>query len=326
MYTIPDPNNRNIPQWYARLSLYGSFTGNDNLHVSTTSSNRIITCNGKNDTESYNYAIVDASGASHSVGGNIKVDTLGCDPLPVTGVTWDGSGYTLQITSTANNIWDRSGRLFNEFTGVVTDPDGASATYNQRASYYSDSMNIQVMKPVLGAGNGQPDTYTYTGGDGNADGATVSYTTYHGLTVFGCGGKTEINTPIYLPSAVNISGSGTIQFTYETTPGYSGKKDSSGLSYVTGRIQSITYPSGGSVTYGYFGANNGIDCSTLVVPRLTRSVYDSYSKTTNQWTYVNNQHTGSFNFTVVETDPGGNQTIHQFTGEFQTWTQYFQGG
>lgn len=97
-YTYPNVNNHNIPMWNVTTGLGGT----DNLRVSITSSDRTITCNGKsNDIESYAFAIVDLSGASHPLPLAIKIDNDGCDPSPVTATATDGSGYTMQIAPTA---------------------------------------------------------------------------------------------------------------------------------------------------------------------------------------------------------------------------------
>jgi hypothetical protein len=333
MYTYPNPANHNVPQWYIGTAIAGT----ESSQITLTSSSHTITCpNGEgNDEEQYAFVITDSSGAAHPLPSNVKIDDDGCDPSPVTGVTTDDSGYTMQIAPTSQGapyfnfyVWTRSGlQVYNNGTGVVTDPDGTTESYNKNTGVYTDSLGTQAMKAALGGGGGASDTYTYTGGDGSpSDGATVSYTEYHQLTVFGCPNKTDINSTAYLPSAISVVGLGTFQLTYETTPGYSGQTDPSGLSYVTGRIGTITYPSGGSVSYSYAGGNSGINCSNLVVPTLTRSVYDSYSKTTSKWSYVNNDASGIFNFTVVETDPAGNQAIHSFSTEYETLVQSYQGG
>jgi hypothetical protein len=276
-FTYPIPVQ---PPGQTQWDVFSTIFGGESLGVQTTSSTRTKTCNGKtNDTESYNFVVIDVSGAVHPLPANVKVDNDNCDPLPVTGVTTDGSGYTMQIAPGTGGlvnfyVWNRSGvQVFNNFTGVVTDPDGVTQTYNKNTGIYTDSLGTQAMKAVAGS-NGTPDSYTYTGGDGSTtDGATVSYTNYHQKTVFGCNSTMhDLDGAAYLPSSVSIKGVGTISITYESAPGYVGQKDSNGLSYVTGRIKTLTYPLGGLVTYGYSGGNNGVNCTSKVV-----SNSDAYS-------------------------------------------------
>ncbi len=134
---------------------------------------------------------------------------------------------------------------------------------------------------------------------------------------------TEFEEPsVYLATSL-ATPEGTYSFQYEQTPGSTGNVS-------TGRIESITLPTGGTIQYAYSGGNNGINCSSQVVPTITRTVNDNNGNI-NTWTFVNNNTTsvGSTtpaNFTVVETDPAHNQTIHTFTGEYQTQVMTYQGG
>lgn len=329
-YTWNNINNHNQPTWSVSSSSLYNFTlvGRERLiGTGLTSSTRTITCGSDTkDTESYNFAVIDSFGTAHPLPSTIKVDNDHCDTPPATGVTTDGSGYTMQVSNFS--VWDRSGTKASN--PALTDPDRVteSATWNGSTATYTDSLNTTVMTEVLNGGvNGASDTYTYSGGDGSgSDGVTVQYTAYHQKTVFGCSGIAEIDlTNLYFPTSVSTTGGGASTLTYETTPGYAGQKDSNGLYYVTGRIQKITYPSGGSVTYAYSGGNNGVNCSSKVVPTLTRTVNDNNGNN-GTWTYVNaNTSSTAGPFTVTETDPAGNQTVHSFAGEYQTQAVFYQG-
>jgi RHS repeat-associated protein len=135
------------------------------------------------------------------------------------------------------------------------------------------------------------------------------------MTKFNCSGIQDINQSFWpLPTKVTTPDGGTYTIQYEVTPGNSNAR--------TGRISQLNLPSGGYILYAYSDTtgHNGINCTTEVVPTLTRKVYDNYSKTTSTWTYVNS------GATVVETDPALNQTVHYFAGEFQTLVQFYSGG
>ena len=336
-YTYINPNLPNHPLTWATSNhsptTFVLLGAESLIGTAFTSSTRTITCGSDTkDTENYAFAVLDTSGVFHPLPASIKVDNDHCDPLPVTGVTSDGSGYTLQITSTAFTLWDRSGRTFTNGVGV-TDPDGVKES---GSGTYTDSLNTNVLTATYNGGsNGASDTYTYLGGDGSSsDGITVQYSPYHTKTAFGCSGPPAIadidsgGTPQYFPSTHQVKGGGSFTISYETTPGYSGQKDSNGLSYVTGRIASVTYPSGGSVTYGYSGGNNGVNCSSLVVPTLTRTTND-HNGNINTETYVNSDSSATtINFTVVKTDPApaNNQTVYNFSNGFQTQAAAYQGG
>ena len=66
--------------------------------------------------------------------------------------------------------------------------------------------------------------------------------------------------------------------------------------------------------YTYSGGNNGINCTSGVVPTIVRKVNDNNGNV-GSWKYINSR-TASSNFTVTETDPAGNQTIYSFAGEY----------
>lgn len=57
--------------------------------------------------------------------------------------------------------------------------------------------------------------------------------------------------PMLIPRSVVYPDGSSYQFTYEPTPGYPGN--------ITGRISSITLPTGGVISYQYGGPHNGID-------------------------------------------------------------------
>ena len=103
------------------------------------------------------------------------------------------------------------------------------------------------------------------------------------------------------------------QFTYETTPG-----DTHSPHNVTGRVASITLPTGGTVSYNYTGTNNGIECADGSTSGLTRTTPDG------TWTYTRTLGTGAASTTTVE-DPKGNYTVIQFQGIYETQRQTYQG-
>ena len=97
---------------------------------------------------------------------------------------------------------------------------------------------------------------------------------------------------------------------YEDTPGYPGDK--------TGRVASITLPTGGIISYTYSGGNGGINCSDGSAATLQRQTPDG------TWTYAQVKGSGAASTTTV-TDPQGNQTVIQFQGIYETQRQVYQG-
>jgi hypothetical protein len=93
--------------------------------------------------------------------------------------------------------------------------------------------------------------------------------------------------------------------TYETTPG-----DVHNPHYVTGRIASITLPTGGTIHYSYSGGSNGITCADGSTATLTRQTPDG------TWTYAHTIPAYPNPWATTITDPQSNVASLQFQG---TW-------
>ena len=92
----------------------------------------------------------------------------------------------------------------------------------------------------------------------------MNYTAYNVTTAFAVSGVTEYSeTSIPLVSSIVYPDGSRYSFTYEYTPG-------STTTY-TGRIASVTLPTGGTISYAYTGGNHGIesDGSTSGLNRTT---------------------------------------------------------
>jgi len=296
---------------------------------------KLAPCGTQNDTEYFNWSFIDATGASHPFSGPsvIAGPYTGCDSIgSFTGQAKDGSGYTLTVTVAANGtfstqIWDKSGNTKPEYTNAVNDPNGNSISYSwvntggSHGTYtYTDTLGQRVLQTIFNGGPSS-DTYVYTDKNGGNQTYTVGYTSMHWKTVFGgiCGDYDVAGA--YFPTTVTETPSGQ-QYTlaYETTPGFP-------AGYTTGRIQQITFPSGGFIKYAYSGGSDGLKCSGsggFGIATLTKTINDGNGHN-DTWTYTNNSNGSSWNYTVVETDPAGNQTVYTFYGAYQTEKQTYQG-
>jgi len=293
------------------------------------------TCNGQADTYYTGFAVIDANGTSHLLGGNLIIDSLGCYPIPGPATTIDGSGYTMVFTGRpSGTLYDKYGNHFPS-GGGITNPDGVSLSVTGAATTtYSDALSGTPILAATPFGTiGQPATNVYTDAGGNARQFDVNWGGYTWVTNFGCPNVTEYGPFMksgkpatnYFPSTITAPDGGVYTITYETTPNYS--NPTYPPPYVTGRIAKIALPSGGSISYTYAGGSNGINCANGTVPTLTRTENDGAGHTAS-WTYVNSR-TGSSNypnFTVTETDPAANQTVHYFQGEIQTQVMAYEGG
>src|SRR5260370_9474433 len=79
-----------------------------------------------------------------------------------------------------------------------------------------------------------------------------------------------------LVSEIDLPDGSKYSFTYEPTPGVSG--------HVTGRLASVTLPTGGAITYTYTGGSSGnITCADGSASGLQRYTPDTGS---NYWNYA----------------------------------------
>src|SRR6185437_11484425 len=231
----------------------------------------------------------DGSGYQISVSGNTVTQLLGPDGSSITPNTGAGS------------IEDRNGNLISiGSNGVVTDTLGEAA-----------------ITPGGTISSGR--TLTYVAPSGANASYTLKYTTYTVKTNFGFGGISEFGpSSLSLPSEIDLPDIATVPsdkyvITYEATPG--------SPSDITGRIASVTLPTGGTISYSYSGgtgtSNSGIVCADGSTATVARTTPDG------TWTYAHTESGQDWSTTV--TDPQGNRTLYNFVGIYQTERKVYQG-
>jgi hypothetical protein len=93
---------------------------------------------------------------------------------------------------------------------------------------------------------------------------------------------------------------------------------------VTGRIDTITLPTGGTIAYHYSGGTNGINCADGAPATLTRIVNPG-----GTWTYTRSGTTPAFTTTITSPpDPltgQANQTVINFQQNYETQRSDYQG-
>jgi hypothetical protein len=142
--------------------------------------------------------------------------------------------------------------------GTVTDPNGNSIAITDNCGGESNSLSLSVsVTDTLGTnalqiGNSPPGSasgirFNYTDASGASQYILERFTTYTVQTNFGCSGDIEFG-PLTesLVSEIDLPDGTDYRFTYETTPG-----DAHTPHYVTGRIASVTLPTGGTISYAY---------------------------------------------------------------------------
>src|SRR5271157_2471309 len=261
----------------------------------------------------------------YTPGGSCKVGTN----HSLTALATDGSGQTLNANASAwtFTITTPTGKVvtpplgFGSGSGTTTDRNGNQISVTS-GGVFTDTLGTTALT-VAGTAPSNT-TFTYTapgpGGSGVPAAYTMKYVTKMVQTKFGCSGISEFGpTSTSLVSEIDLPDGSNYLFTYEQTPSVPAN--------VTGRLASITLPTGGTITYVYTGGSSGnITCADGSTSGLTRTVSPG-----GQWSYVRTAGSGAA-YTTTVTDPerdtlapNGNDTVIQFQGIYETQRQVYQG-
>ena len=258
-------------------------------------------------------------GARHPVSGTSIQAPIQCGGnAGFTSTTNDGSGHTVQVSGPlglSTTVTTRAGNVIIPSlagSSTYTDKNGNQISAGSSGTF-TDTLGTTVL--TVSGTSPNPVLFTYTPPSGTAVSVSMTFVTYSVQTNFGCTGVSEYG-PISnaLVDRITLADSSFYQFTYEATPGVSGK--------VTGRIASVKLPAGGTISYSYTGSHNGIECADGTTAGMHRTTPDSGS---NYWAYDRSPGTGAA-YTTTITDPQGNQTVIQFQGIYETQRKVYQGG
>ncbi|HEU5340215.1 hypothetical protein, partial [Edaphobacter sp.] len=203
-----------------------------------------------------NFVYHDTWGVSHAFTGQLEYDKHDCDlgNLPsFTSGTGDGSGLTLTATESVGVvnrtiITTRNGTSVNAPRSstdgsTITDTNGNEISVSS-SGVYTDTLGVAALTVA-----GTPPTnvtLTYPNVSGGTASYTIKYSSYNIQTNFGCSGIGEYSASgASLISEIDRADGTKYSFTYEPTPNGSGT--------VTGRLASITLPTGGTISYAYSG-------------------------------------------------------------------------
>ena len=181
-------------------------------------------------------------------------------------------------------------------TSGISDPNGNSISYSGTNPYtFTDTLGQPT---ITRSTSSSQETDTWTDALSNNHSVQLNYSAYTLLTSFGCAAdQTTPTSNAMFPTSVSFPDGSSLSFTWET--------NYSNSSYHTGRLSSITLPTGGKITYAYTDGTNGINCADGTPAKMTRTTPDG------QWTY-----THSVGTTTV-TDPQGNNTVYTFVSVAQ---------
>jgi RHS repeat-associated protein len=297
-----------------------------------------------------NFTYTDQSGTPHLFP---VARYLGCGAPPnvVTGHALDASGYFVDISTPSGIVRAPDGTQINFATSSTLDSSNNLTTHNPTIT---DANGNQISSVSCFPGNGPSPCISETdwtdslgqvvlkiGNQANASGfiSEVDYKrlavdgTYQNIAMkyefvnvqsnFGCSGVGEfVATNLRLVSEIDLPNGQKYLFTYEPTPGVSGS--------VTGRLQTVTLPTGGTVTYQYPGPNGGINCGDGSSLQLSRTVSDGLTPAAS-WTYSrtpnNKGGTTTITAPLLPYDSASNQTVVTFdpTLGLETSRQIYKG-
>jgi RHS repeat-associated protein len=260
------------------------------------------------------FYLADAFGSTHPLPStdSLYVALSGqaaCKDKAYTYIFPDGSGMTVtvQTTNGGTPTWVAYTPSGEYATGpgrafTVTDANGNTITETAPGTTYLDPLGASY--PVLsisGADGTTPGTYSWKDVNGGTQSVTETYSNKTIQTSFGCVTATD-KTP-YSQNVVT-------QLSYPDG-GVSGLSYEANGGNITGRLDTITLRTGGTVRYQYSGGSHGIDCTYFVPPTMTRTTPDG------TWTYnwvSLNFGSGKYGNSTTVIDPGKNEKVYQFTG------------
>ena len=242
-----------------------------------------------------------------------------------------GSGYYLVVTMTpiqlsgavdwslTYNLYDPAGRCLGCVAGE-TDADGNSEQEICTNGFYypctyTDSLGQQILTVSSITGQASPFTVVWNNPTGQSQATITMPIIYVGGNGTTCPGNTNTTVSEFnVLTNITFADGSPLSVGWEET---SGTNPNGGPCY-TGRLASLSLPTGGTITYGYSGTNN-IDNTPS---HMTRTTSDG------TWQYVHTYLSGISSTTSV-TDPAGNETDYTFTGYenkgYETLRKVYQG-
>ena len=291
-----------------------------------------------------NFVYHDPWGQSHYFAGETNTWTgnggdgscpLGADNT-ISATTGDGSGYSINGTA----ITSRSGKIINppininSGSATATDANGNQINVNSSGQFFDTLSGTTPALTVSSAAPPTPTTFTYTAPSGGNASFTMNYTQYTVATDFGWGNIAEYPpTSVPLVSSIDLPDGNSYSFSYEATSGSCTALAGTNGPCITGRINVVTLPTGGKISYTFRGGSNGVnyinqDGTTGALTRVLSSTTTAPSQT---WEYDRGL-LGANLFETIVTDPNSNQTVIDFSEDtsgtynfYETQRQVYQG-
>ncbi|HEX9547537.1 MAG TPA: hypothetical protein VF942_09385, partial [Acidimicrobiales bacterium] len=274
-----------------------------------------------------NFVYHDARGVPHAFNGRavVNVDFCGYSESLTDQLATDGSGYLLNYHPDHDGPTDVrtvTGTVINPpendpgGSGSVMDPNGNVVSTTMSSSggtltgTFTDTLGTTALTVAGQAPSPVSLSYPDAGGTGRT--ITLQYESRTIKTNFGCAtGIAEYSQDAQaLLTRIVMPDQSSYAFTYEPTPG--------DASAVTGRMASITLPTGAVIRYAYTGDNNGIVCDDGSTAGVEITTADA-----GTWRYRRARSGNSW--VTTATDPAGNETVSTFSGIYRTQMQAYAG-
>ncbi len=275
------------------------------------------TCPGDGTIRFYwqNWAYHDSTGAIHQLP-NLIFDNCTLDEGNYGDTANDGSGFTAVIYNdtaapSVVGVYPRSGGSFipplQQTTGSGTLTDRNGNQVSTTGTVFTDTLGQTAL--TIDSSNSMAVKYKWTNPQNGTSYATVNYSSFSILTNFQCSGVSQYSGSANLVSSIALPDGSSYQFSYEKNG-----------AYYTGRLASVTLPTGGQIQYTYTGSHSGFVCADGTIAGLTRQTPDG------TWTYARVQGTGAA-WTTTVSDPmsPSNQTVINFQGGFEVERKVYQG-
>jgi RHS repeat-associated protein len=276
-----------IDQFGIRHPFAGAFASVNNCTGATTTSGPISSTDG----------------SGFLLTPNAGPDGFGTITTPAGTILFGGSNaQTAAITSgMMTNMTDSNGNFlfFHAVSnGPVSMSDYLGGTVTATPGF--DRLGLNPTPPYT------PDKYQYIDSNGQTQTIQVTFTPKVVQTAFGCPSVSEGSSggvTVPFTSSIIYPDGSKYSFTYEPTPG--------APSTTTGRLASITLPSGGVIRYTYTGPNGGINCADGTTLGLSRQTPDGTTS------YVRTNVSGTQWKTVITDPPDAQAVVNQQNVFFQ---------
>ncbi len=266
------------------------------------------------------YVYLDVLGTNHGFPVSITEDCNGGMSGTFTGYATDGSGYYLDATTPTGPVVTSPGGIKSP-SGSVADTNGNLFTkivVSSTETDWKDTAGHVALKVSTGPSSMQ---YQFQDSTGAFQTTTLNLQSFNIKTNFACTGVVEYTGTASLPVSMVLPNGRSYQFTYEPTPG--------DPTSITGRVQQVTLPTGGTYTYEYLGANDSINCADGTVTNLKRTLSDGAAPAV--WQFVRTQIDAS-TWKIRLTPPGlsydgnvPNESVFIFTNGRETSQKIYQG-